>query len=136
MTGTDRRPRSRGLLGWAMVGLVAIAASACPAVSTSQPEAAGDDVNVERGRELIRHYGCGSCHTVPGVRGADGLVGPPLTRFRDRGFIAGRLTNTPENLARWIADPQGVDPETAMPDLGVSRAQAEDIAAYLHTLDR
>lgn len=135
MTNTSPTRRRRSPLSWAALAVVALAGAACPAVGTSRPEAAGDDVSVQRGEELIQTYGCGTCHTIPGVRGADGLVGPPLTSFRERGYIAGRLTNTPENLARWIADPQDVDPETAMPDLGVSRSQAEDIAAYLHTLD-
>jgi cytochrome c len=33
------------------------------------------------GREAIAHYGCGACHTVPGVRRAQGMVGPPLIAF-------------------------------------------------------
>ena len=87
--------------------------------------------DAEVGRELIGTYGCGSCHTIPGVRGAKGLVGPPLSNFADRGFIAGQLANNQDNLIRWIMDPQGVEPGTAMPDLGVSRNDAENIAAYL-----
>jgi cytochrome c len=89
----------------------------------------------ERGARLINHYGCGSCHTVPGVRGAKGLVGPPLTRFGSRSYIAGRLVNSGTNLQRWIRDPQGVEPGTAMPNVGVTPTDAEDIAAYLFTLD-
>ncbi|MFC4859441.1 c-type cytochrome, partial [Actinophytocola glycyrrhizae] len=80
-------------------------------------------------------YGCGSCHTVPGVDGADGLVGPPLTRFGARSYIAGALPNTGDNLQHWIRDPQEVEPGTAMPDLDVSELEARDIAAYLLTLE-
>lgn len=87
-----------------------------------------------RGRSLIRAYGCGSCHTIPGVRGANSMVGPPLIGIRHRTYIAGVLENTPENLVRWIHDPQAVDPRTAMPYLGVSPAEARHIAAYLYTL--
>jgi cytochrome c1 len=71
---------------------------------------------------------------IPGIAGATGTVGPPLTDFADRGYIAGELPNNGDNLIRWIMDPQGVEPGTAMPDLDVSERQARDIAAYLFTL--
>jgi cytochrome c1 len=86
------------------------------------------------GEGLITRYGCGSCHEIPGVKGADGLVGPPLTKFGRRQFIAGELANTPENLVRWITDPKGVEPGTDMPNLGVTPDQARDIATYLEQL--
>lgn len=89
----------------------------------------------DRGRTLIRSYGCHACHTVPGVSGADALVGPPLSHWRWRVYIAGRVPNSPDALVRWIMDPRTVDPLTAMPDMGVSEADARDIAAYLFTLD-
>lgn len=89
----------------------------------------------DRGRTLIRSYGCHSCHTVPGVSGANALVGPPLIHWRRRVYIAGRVPNSPDALVQWIMDPRTVDPLTAMPDMGVSEADARDIAAYLFTLD-
>ncbi|MEU5942989.1 c-type cytochrome [Micromonospora sp. NPDC047548] len=88
-----------------------------------------------RGAALIAQYGCGSCHTIPGIDRANGLVGPPLTRFGARSYIAGSLVNNGDNLRHWIADPQSVEPGTAMPNLGVSPIDAQDIAAYLFTLD-
>lgn len=90
---------------------------------------------VARGKGLVASYGCGTCHVVPGVRGADGLVGPPLVHWSRRSYIAGRLPNSEENLIRWIRDPQAVEPGTAMPDLGVSAIDALDIAAYLMSLE-
>jgi cytochrome c len=84
-----------------------------------------------RGARLITSYGCGSCHTLAGVEGADGKVGPPLTGIGGRMYIAGRLTTSPENLERWIENPQAIDPGNAMPDLGVTPQDARDIAAYL-----
>jgi len=90
--------------------------------------------NPERGGALIRHYGCGSCHTIAGIPGANSLVGPPLAGIRGRLYIAGVVKNTPENLARWIQDPQAVDSLTAMPTLGVTPAEARNIAAYLYSL--
>lgn len=89
----------------------------------------------ERGRTVIEAAGCGSCHTIPGVDGADALVGPPLIKWSERGFIAGSLANTPENLLRWVRNPQEVEPGTAMPDLNLSVQEAQDVVAYLFTLD-
>jgi cytochrome c1 len=87
-----------------------------------------------KGRTAISRYGCSTCHTVPGVSGATGLVGPPLNQIANRVYLAGRLQNTPDNMIRWIRDPQGVDDKTAMPNLGVTDADARDIASYLYTL--
>jgi cytochrome c len=87
-----------------------------------------------RGKQLITQYRCGSCHWIPGIASAQGLVGPPLMMFARRTFIAGELPNTPENLEKWIENPPSVEPHTAMPNLGVGDEQARDIAAYLYTL--
>jgi cytochrome c1 len=86
------------------------------------------------GEQALLRYGCGGCHTIPGVRRARGLVGPPLTAYGKRIYVAGTLYNSPDNLVRWIMDPQAIDPATAMPKVGVSEADARDIAAYLYTL--
>jgi cytochrome c2 len=87
-----------------------------------------------RGRALIVQFGCPSCHTIPGVKGADGVVGPPLTKVALRTYLAGRIANTPENMARWIANPKSVDDKTAMPVTGVSPEEARHIVRYLYTL--
>jgi cytochrome c1 len=68
------------------------------------------------------------------VKNANGNVGPPLARIGDRTYIAGMLRNTPANVVRWIREPQAVIPGNAMPNMGVSEADARDIAAYLYTL--
>jgi cytochrome c2 len=88
----------------------------------------------DRGAAAINSYGCGSCHTIPGIHGAKAQVGPPLTGIGNRMFIGGVLPNTPENLQHWIQNPPGIDPQTAMPKLGVSEPDAKDIACYLYTL--
>ncbi|GIJ26404.1 hypothetical protein Vqi01_15660 [Micromonospora qiuiae] len=124
----------RGRLALLLALLSLLTASGCastgppppPEVRTGQPE---------RGAALIAQYGCGSCHTIPGIDRADGLVGPPLIRFGSRSYIAGELVNNADNLRHWISDPQAVEPGTAMPNLGVSPLDAQDIAAYLYTLD-
>lgn len=90
--------------------------------------------NPDRGPQLLRSYGCSTCHTIAGVTGANGLVGPPLTGIAQRAYIAGVLPNAPDNLVRWIEDPKKVDSLTAMPNVGVTPTDARDIAAYLYTL--
>lgn len=87
-----------------------------------------------RGPDLMRKYGCQSCHTIPGVVGADGLVGPPLDGIASRSYIGGVLPNAPDNMLRWIRDPKAVDPLTAMPNTGVTASDARHIVAYLYTL--
>jgi cytochrome c1 len=116
------------------VVLAAVVATAACAQVAPPPPSQSRDGYPERGARLIQQYGCGSCHTVPGVDRADGLVGPPLTRFGARSYIAGELANNADNLGRWIQDPQSVEPGTAMPNLGISEVDARDIAAYLFTL--
>jgi len=90
--------------------------------------------NARRGAATIARKGCGSCHMIPGVAGADGLVGPPLIHWSRRSFIAGAVPNSPDNLIRWIENPNAVEPGTAMPDLKLTPQEARDVAAYLHTL--
>ncbi|RTL88487.1 MAG: c-type cytochrome [Hyphomicrobiales bacterium] len=90
--------------------------------------------NPQRGAEAIAAIGCGACHTIPGVNGANGLVGPPLNRIGRRLYIAGLLRNTPENLEAWLQDPQKIVPGNVMPNMGISKEQSRDIAAYLYTL--
>ena len=90
--------------------------------------------NAARGKELIRDYGCSSCHEIEGIRGARQQVGPPLNGIASRMYIAGVLANSPSNMRKWIMDPPAVDPQTAMPDLNVSIQDADDISAYLYTL--
>lgn len=87
-----------------------------------------------RGVAAIGRYGCGACHQIPGVRGASATVGPPLSGIALRGYLAGQLSNSPENMRRWIQHPQTVERGTAMPEMGVTDADARDITAYLYTL--
>lgn len=97
----------------------------------ARPPVLGDP---QRGRLRIAEHGCISCHTVPGVRGPASSVGPPLRRVAARAYLGGVLPNTPGNMVRWLLDPPAVDPRTAMPNVGLSEADAADIAAYLLTL--
>jgi mono/diheme cytochrome c family protein len=92
------------------------------------------DGDPARGKQLLRTFGCRSCHIIPGISGPGGHVGPPLSRWAERQFISGRLVNMPAELRAWILNPAAIDPRTAMPTLGATVEQAEDMAAYLYTL--
>jgi cytochrome c2 len=85
------------------------------------------------GRELLARYGCASCHRIKGIAHADSQVGPPLDEIRSRGYIAGVMPHNADNLIRWIQHPRQVVPNTAMPELGVTEAEARDMAAYLYS---
>lgn len=93
-------------------------------------EVGGD---VERGEAMFIQYGCGSCHALKNVRNATGMVGPPLDGVALRVIIGGHLANNPNNMERWIRQPQQVAPGTAMPDLHVGETDARDITAFLYT---
>jgi cytochrome c len=117
-----------------VVALLAFALAGCGAPhepGPARPQAIGD---VERGRLLLRQYGCSGCHRIPGVAGAPGDTGPPLDALARRVYLAGLLPNTPQALAHWIQQPQALSPGTAMPDMQVAPAQARDMAAYLYSL--
>jgi cytochrome c2 len=88
----------------------------------------------QHGIALIEQNGCGTCHMIPGIDGADGLVGPPLNLMGRRIYIAGMRRNTPENMAAWLQNPQVVVPGNVMPNMGLSQREAADVAAYLATL--
>jgi cytochrome c oxidase assembly factor CtaG/cytochrome c2 len=113
------------------VPLLALMLSGC-AGNDAQDRA--HDIALRRGAQLISKYGCGSCHTIPGINGADGLVGPPLTHWSRRTYIAGVLPNDPDNLQFWIQHPQQVVPGVDMPDMGIRQQEARDIAIYLDTI--
>jgi cytochrome c2 len=87
--------------------------------------------NPDRAPLHMLRYGCAGCHQVSGVPGPGGMVGPPLDGIGQRLYLAGMLANTPDNLVRWIRDPKGVNPKTAMPVTGISDEEARDVAAYL-----
>ncbi len=124
-------PSHIGILGGAWLLMSLAACTGGRADYEMSPMAGGD---ADRGAALISRFRCGSCHTIPGIRAADGVVGPPLFFFSRRVLIAGELPNTPENLIRWVRDPPSIEPGTAMPALGLDEEQARDVAAYLYTL--
>jgi len=134
-----RRAGTAGLTSIATAGASLLLAGLCFAAAgcsggNSTPYTIVAGGSPHQGKAIIDNKGCGSCHVIPGIHGARGLVGPPLYFWSRRTMIAGELPNTPENLITWIKDPKSVEPGTAMPDLGLTDQQARDAAAYLYTL--
>ncbi len=111
------------------VFVLAIALGACGESPRTNVLPGGD---AERGRLLLRQYGCGSCHRIPDVAAADGNVGPPLDGVGRRVYLAGVLPNSPANMVRWIRAPQAIKPQTMMPNLQVPESHATDMAAHLY----
>jgi cytochrome c2 len=89
--------------------------------------------SVSRGKQAIYRYGCAACHAIPGIRAGSGQVGPDLTDVARRAQIAGKLANDPETMTRWLMHPQALDPGNGMPEMGVTRRDAQDMAAYLYS---
>ena len=118
----------------ALAALFVVGEGACSQVELERQAQAMTGGDPAKGKEAISRYGCATCHTIPGVKGADALVGPSLEHVASRSYVAGVLPNTPPNMIRWIQDPPGVDRLTAMPNLGVTDTDARDIVAYLYTL--
>lgn len=111
--------------------LIPLIFAACGA---RQPAVATGGVPKEGAQTLVR-FGCGSCHTIPGIPGAHGRVGPTLEGIASHTYIAGELSNQPLNLERWVQHPHSVHPDTLMPELGLTKAETRDIAAYLYSLN-
>jgi mono/diheme cytochrome c family protein len=89
--------------------------------------------HIAHGRQLLTERGCVSCHQVSGA----GLPSPPknepavrtLGLAPDLRFV--RARSSPATIARWLMDPARLKPDAAMPNLGLSAADAGDLAAFL-----
>lgn len=119
--------------GALLLAAMALAAEACNAGGKNRLAGVAFGGDPARGAVLIAHVGCGACHSITGIRGADGRVGPPLNNIQDRTIIAGLLPNTPPNMILWLENPQRIVPGNAMPDMHLSPRDARDIAAYLYS---
>jgi mono/diheme cytochrome c family protein len=84
------------------------------------------------GKALFLQKGCAACHTIEGV--SSGTVGPNLTHQGSNPQIAGVLPNNKENLEKWLLNPPGVKPGTAMPNLGLSQDDVDKLSDYLQSL--
>ena len=78
--------------------------------AAAQAKSERDSV-LARGQRAFMAGGCIGCHAMAGTptAGLTGLQGPNLSHVGSRKRLAaGILENTPENLARWLREPQVV----------------------------
>ena len=100
----------------------------------AQRAPAADDPEVRSGRALFESTACINCHTVRGTP-ANGMFGPDLTHLMSRSTLgAGVAPNTPEHLRDWIDNPDALKPGALMPAMQLSRADLDQLVAYLLTL--
>jgi cytochrome c oxidase subunit II len=89
---------------------------------------------VSQGQQIFETTACINCHTVAGTP-ANGRFGPDLTHLMSRDTIAaGAADNTPDNLRRWILNPDAIKPGSLMPAMQLSDQDLVALTAYLETL--
>jgi cytochrome c2 len=105
-----------------------------PAVGACSSAPATSFGDAHAGAVAISREACGSCHRIPGIDGANGMVGPSLAGFASRQMIVGLFANSPANLHHYLKNPAIAGPGNVMPVQGLSDREVSDIAAYLYTL--
>ena len=92
------------------------------------------DATVSDGRHIFEKTSCINCHTIAGTS-AHGRVGPDLTHLMSRDTIAsGTAPNTPEDLRRWIRNPDAIKPGARMPAMSLNDQELNAVTAYLASL--
>lgn len=87
-----------------------------------------------KGHALFMQNNCVNCHAINGTT-ANSRIAPDLTHFASRRQLgSGVADNTPENLRRWLADPQQVKPGVKMPGYKFTDEQIAQLVAYFETL--
>jgi cytochrome c oxidase subunit 2 len=100
----------------------------------NQKRSAVDDPAVRKGKAAFLAQSCVNCHRVRGTP-AEGAYAPDLTHLMSRKTLAsGMFRNTPENLRRWVADPQKLKPGCLMPAFGLPVRDRDRIVEYLQSL--
>jgi cytochrome c oxidase subunit 2 len=99
-----------------------------------KPPARSLPEEARNGFRLFRSLTCVNCHSVYGTQ-AKGQAAPDLSHFAGRQTLgAVLLPNNPENLGRWLKNPQALKPAILMPDLKLTDAQVGDLTSYLESL--
>jgi cytochrome c oxidase subunit II len=102
----------------------------------AQQQAAPVAPSGSRGEQVFLQNTCVSCHTIRGLEGASGTVGPDLTHVGGRSTLgAGVVDNTSDNLRAWISDPQQIKPGVLMPAFSsLPQADLDALVQYLESL--
>ncbi len=100
----------------------------------NQQKPAVEDPAAHEGKATFLKLSCVNCHAVRGTS-AKGTYAPDLTHLMSRETLAsGMIPNTPENLRRWVADPQAIKPGCLMPAFGLTERELDLVVRYLGTL--
>jgi len=100
----------------------------------SQLRPAAEDASAIAGRRVFESTACINCHTVRGTA-ANGRFGPDLTHVMSRATLAsGAAENTPENLRRWLRDPESIKPGSLMPTMQLSEGELDTLVRYMQSL--
>jgi cytochrome c oxidase subunit 2 len=92
------------------------------------------DAAASSGRQIFERTACVNCHTIAGTR-ANGRFGPDLTHVMSRDTIAaGVIPNTPQNIRRWIRNPDDIKPGSRMPAMNLNDQELDAVSAYLASL--
>ena len=99
-----------------------------------QQQPAALSAQASEGRRVFEAQSCVNCHTIAGTP-ANGRFGPDLTHLMSRSTIAsGSVDNNPDNLKRWIDNPDTFKPGVLMPSLHLTKQEVDQVTAYLTTL--
>jgi cytochrome c oxidase subunit 2 len=120
---------------WMRFQVIAESAADFAAWERAQQKSAAIPVGeAERGRHIFCTMTCVNCHSIEGTS-STGTAGPDLTHLASRAYIGARIAlNTPENLRRWLQDPQQVKPGAKMPNFNLTSGQIDALVAYFKTL--
>jgi cytochrome c oxidase subunit 2 len=100
-----------------------------------QPAAEPTGATAGSGRDVFLGANCVSCHTIRGTT-ANGTAGPDLTHLASRSALgAAAVSNTPDRLADWVADPHTIKRGVAMPAANLADEQLDALLAYLSSLE-
>jgi cytochrome c oxidase subunit 2 len=112
---------------------MAAVTTAPPAAAAAAPAAGGGGGDAVA---LIQAKQCIICHTIPNVPGAIGVIGPNLGGLMGRDMIAtNTIKNTPENLKKWLKNPQAMKPGTLMMlPVPLNDQEIDTIIGFLQTL--
>jgi cytochrome c oxidase subunit 2 len=87
-----------------------------------------------RGARRFREMTCVRCHSIKG-NGDTATAAPDLTHLASRKTLgAGVMKNSPDELARWLREPQSVKQGSHMPDVQLSDQDVKDFVAYFESL--
>ena len=86
----------------------------------------------KKGMQLFTQKGCIACHAVSGVENAVGRIGPNLSAFGDRKWIAAEVRpNTHEGLQDWLKNYAEIKPNVRMVAVPLEDSEINSLSKFL-----